>query len=311
MNIVFFGDDRYSSIVLQYLISYCQQSTIHDLAAIITTQPKPKGRNKIIEPNPVEKLARRQKIKVLYYSAKEPELNTLIQYIKDKNIELGVLTSFGHILSEKFLNTLSNGIINIHPSLLPQYRGSTPIQHALAMGDQVSGITLFTLTEQIDNGKILAQNQHPIEPSDNTLSLSTKLFEKGTELLIQILDSNLQPLTFPKLIQPKNPIYTRIFSRQNGFIEWGNFKLMIENKSIKTTKNNLINLRLKHNPSDSQNILYDLHRALHPWPGIWTETKTKKGKKRLKITQVKPNLLVQLEGKPNPVSWQEFKKYYL
>lgn len=308
-NIAFFGEDHNSQIILERLIKYCTNSTKYNLTAIITTQPKPEEKNNSTEPNPVTKLAKTHKIKILYYSSKDNEMSKLINLLNKENTHLAVLTSFGHILPTKLLNAFSLGIINIHPSLLPQYRGATPVQHAIALGDTTTGVTLFTLDEDIDKGITLAQENYSITDSDTYPTLSKKLFSLGADLLEQVLDNNLSPLELEKPPSQKL-IFTRVFKRNDGFIEWEAILALLDNENTIFTTNPLLNKYLVKNSTYS-GALKSLIRALNPWPGVWTDASIKKGSLRIKFVSTKPELMVHLAGKPNPITWKEFNKYYL
>lgn len=305
MNIVFFGDDDYSAIVLSALFEHVKTSPKHHLSAVITTRPKPKGREQKVEPGPVEILANKHNLKVLYYESKGEKLINFIDQLKFGSIELGVLASFGHILPSSLLSAIPNGIINVHPSLLPQYRGATPVQHALALGDNMTGVTLFRLTPAVDDGEIIAQISEPILPADTTPTLSSRLFEIGSRLLTDWLsDTPTHRVTDFTELSPL--LYTRTFTRDSGFLEWDVFI----GKSTKS-KNELFNRRLKLKKDDTSTILTDLIRALAPWPGVWTLAPLPGGVKRLKLIASSPDLIVQLEGKPKPQSWAEFSRAYL
>lgn len=324
MNLVFFGDDHYSGVVLNALVEHSKTSSKHALMAVVTTRPKPKGREQIIEPGPIEILADKHNLKVLYYESKGEELINIIELLKSGSIELGVLASFGHILPSSLLSAIPQGIINVHPSLLPQYRGATPVQHALALGDSVTGVTLFRLTPAVDDGEIIAQIEEPILPTDTTPTLSTRMFAIGSRLLTDWLSGTPDS---KKSEFPASPaggsgplIYTRTFTRDSGFLEWDVFVSLISGETPRgpspRSTNELLNLRQKKDiqysiPYTPYAILSDLVRALSPWPGVWTLVPLSTGVKRLKLLSPAPDFLVHLEGKPSPQPWLTFQKIYL
>lgn len=315
MKIAFIGEDIYSLIPLKALHSYTKSSKTHSLDLIITTRPKPKGRNKELTPTPIEQFATKHNINYLYYSSNIDELSTIIKEITSANIDLAVLTSFGHILPSEFITSFPKGVINIHPSLLPQYRGATPVQHSLALGDKTTGVTLFIITPNIDDGKIVGQTESSIQIDDTTNSLSTKLFSLGSNLLTNILDEYPEG-NFPLVDQSisNDIIFTRTFKRDDGFIDYKTIENMLNqpSKLPKNTGNMLLDLRLELNPPVSlRDAFHDLHRALHPWPGLWSVFPTKKGEKRVILEATKPDLMLKIEGKPAPIPWTEFVKYYL
>ncbi len=183
LSLVFFGSDQYSAIVLSALIASPLRSTIYDLQAIITDRPKPVGREQIVEPNPVEKLAITHDLKVLYYPDKKEEMNNFIDTLQSTIYHLpstislvGLCASFDHLVPAGVIDLFHGNLFNLHPSLLPQYRNVAPVQYAIALGDNETGITLFRITTGIDNGEILGQVAEPILATDTTPTLSTRLF---------------------------------------------------------------------------------------------------------------------------------------
>lgn len=308
-NIAFFGEDHNSQIILKKLIRYCKNSSKYTLSLIITTRPKPKGRKRIEESNPIEKIANRHNINIHYYSPKHDEMSKLIDTINSRKIKLAILTSFGHILPPILLRAFSRGIINLHPSLLPQYRGATPVQHALALGDTTTGVTLFTLDKDIDKGTILAQKDHKISENDTYTSLSRKLFDLGASLLEQVLDNTVMPLKLNKYPH-QNIVFTKTLKRKDGYIKWTTLLALLNNENTIFTKNQFLNLYLVRNSTYS-GALRSLIQALNPWPGVWTDADTKKGLIRIKLTQIDPQLMVHLANKPKPITWSEFSNNYL
>ena len=325
-QLLFFGDDDYSLTVLKHLLNFRGRSP--KVTAVVTRPPKPVGRKQILTPSPIELFAKEQDIPVIHYQPQNIQ-NTeyRIQNTLTPN-SIGVLASFGHILPKSILDSIPHGIINIHPSLLPQYRGATPVQHAIALGDKETGITLFKLTPEIDKGEILAQETEPILPTDTTPTLTHRLFKKGSQLLINFLqDPKFSPY-IPKTRNPKpetrSLICTKRFTRQTGFVPWENFYAMMENQPlpVKNLQSPLFRLRAQiNNLSPSYRIqntaywLLDLARGLNPWPSVWTIATTTKGPLRLKLeTKLVAghwSLVAKLAGKPNPIPWSDFKKYYL
>ncbi|MEI6691021.1 MAG: formyltransferase family protein [bacterium] len=286
-EIIFFGDDQYSAIVLKKLIIHISN------VSVVTKQ---------FASNPVEELAKMYNLALSYY----PEIPVI-----GKNT-LGVLASFGYILRPELINQFGeNGILCLHPSLLPEYRGSTPAQHTIALGDATTGVTLFHLTSRVDEGKILAQTQDNILPEDTTPTLLTRLFSLGSSLLINWLSGKSTLLSTNPNSQDNT--YTRKFTRDTGYIEWQTLQKLINNQPIlpKDTINQLLSFRLQKNPTNhTSTYLIDLFRALTPWPGVWTVAKTNKGDVRLSVESVYPSIMVKIAGKPNAIVLSQFMRYY-
>lgn len=308
-SIVFFGSDRFSAIVLSELI---KQN--HSPNLVVTDQPKPKGRKGIIQSNEIEKVAKDQNIKVLYYQSNKEEL---INYLYDVN-PIGLSASFPHLFPPNIIKLFDNKLYNLHPSLLPQYRNVAPGPYAIAMGDTVSGISLFPISIGIDNGEIVGQQKENVLPTDTTTTLLTRLFTMGTQLFLKFLnDPNNPNLTADiPVMSSSELIFTRKLTRDSGFIEWEIVQKLINNKPITKdeTINPLVKLRLTHHPERTKNILPDLIRALDTYEKVWTIAETRKGKIIISLS-LDPNnqksILVLVPGKPNPTTLRLFESNYL
>ena len=215
--------------------------------------------------------------------------------------DIGILASYGKILPQSVIASLPHGILNIHPSLLPKYRGPSPVQTAILNGDKTTGVTIIKLDEKIDHGPILVQQEEEIRPDDTAQTLYQRLFKKGTSSLL--LDSILLYIGGKIKLREQDheqATRTKMLTRDSGRIDW--------------TK-----------PPD---YLERFVRAMAPWPGSWTtiievgsgkwevgtrseKRETRENVKRLKILKAcvekgkfSPEI-VQLEGK-KPVPWKQF-----
>jgi methionyl-tRNA formyltransferase len=301
-SLIFFGADQYSAVALNAII----ESKKCEIVAVITDRGKPKGKEQIIEVSPVEKLAKAHNLKVFYYPDFNHDLIT-----KDT---LGLCASFDHLIPTEIINLFSGNLYNLHPSLLPQYRNVSPVQYALAMGDTQTGITLFRITPTIDNGEIIAQTEEEIKDDDTTQTLTPRLFAQGAKLFLNYIANPTQrPAHHSEAHKSEGWIFTRRLTRDSGYIEWPVLQNMLNGKMIEEfgTKNELFRLRLTHNPSSAQNMLYDVFRALYPWPGIWSLVPTIKGEQRISLESLKPEIKLKIAGKPNPITYKDFEKYYL
>jgi len=264
MTILFFGSSQYSVIVLQQLLK-----TDHNLQVITTSTP-------------VKQFCQKNKISFLASG----------RQLKMPSVDLIISADYGHKIPPSILKLAKIGSLNLHPSLLPKYRGATPVPHALLADDKTTGITLIQMTNKIDSGPILTQQTIPISPQDNSETLLKKCFSKGAQLLIKILPNYIEHKITPKPQPLKSPTtYAHRFTKQDGYISFKTFKsaLSVNGKNI-----------------------YNQVRALYPWPGVYT---TLPNNKTLKIISAKldqEKLLpasVQLPGK-NPISWQAFLAGY-
>ncbi len=179
MKINFFGSDSFSLPFLEELYKRGYEITL-----VITTPDKPKGRGLKLEETPTKTFAKEKNLKFIEVDKFK---NFYDEIEKDKG-DLGVVVSFGKIIPERVLNLLPKGIINVHPSLLPKYRGPNPIRWQILNGEKKSGITIIKLTNEVDAGPILIQKEIEIEDSDNYTNLLKKLNEVGKEVLIQAIE---------------------------------------------------------------------------------------------------------------------------
>ena len=220
----------------------------------------------------------------------------IVKNLKDKP-DVGVLASYGKILPSEILTIPKYGILNIHPSLLPKYRGASPVQAVILADDKETGVSIIKMDKKVDHGLIVAQFTEKILPIDTTESLYQRLFTSGAEVLLTILPAYLNGQIKSRQQDNSQATYTKKLSRDDGKIDW------------------------KWSPEKIERHV----RAMHPWPGAWTtiqmtEDRKQKTVKRLKILKahlenLSPDTcylipdLVQLEGK-KPVSWKQFCEGY-
>lgn len=204
--------------------------------------------------------------------------------------DLAAVAAYGHILTKEELETPKFGCINIHPSLLPQYRGPTPIQTAILNGDKESGITIIKMDEEIDHGPILYQEGLELSDSDTFDSLSKKMFLRASEILPKIITDFTQGKIKPIPQNHSQATYTRQLTREDGHFD--------------------IN-----NPPDTEK-LDRMIRAYHPWPGVWTKWNGKIVKflpstshPRSNRGSINDKHLIQMEGK-KPISFKDFLNGY-
>lgn len=303
-SLIFFGSDRYSAVVLDSIILSGDARKI----TVVTDQK--------IGGSEVEKLAIAHNLLVSYY----PDFDhSLI-----KKDTLGLCASFDHLIPKDIIELFDGNLYNLHPSLLPQYRNVSPVQYAIAMGDKETGITLFLISVGIDNGEIIAQASEPILPTDTTPTLTPRLFKLGADLFVRFLGSDLKGSAQPadSIVGRSDPIgtpliFTHRLTRDSGYLEWSVLSKLLTNKPITKdeTKNELLSLRFGRTQGSAPTaILSDLLRALTPWPGIWSTVPTKKGDLRISLVPKGSDptgFAILIAGKPNPITYSDFAKYYL
>lgn len=167
--------------------------------------------------------------------------------LSDLKAELGILVAYGKLVPERFISLFPKGIINLHPSLLPKYRGPSPIQSAILNGETKTGLSLMLLDQEMDHGEILAQAEQIIEPTDTSSTLGQKLTQIGAELLIKILPDYLAGQIAPQPQNHDQATISKIITKEDGHLDW-----------TKTTTQ-----------------IFNQIRAFTPWPGTWTKLSSK------------------------------------
>jgi methionyl-tRNA formyltransferase len=210
MKVVFFGSSSFSVQPLQSI------STL--VTCVVTRKAKPKGRGYLLEDTEVKREAINLRLPVIEIDSFKDEAIKELESIRP---EFFVVASFGLIIPKWVLDIPSMGPINIHPSLLPKYRGPSPIQWALWNGDAETGITFIRMNEKMDAGNILYQETMTIEPDDNVITLSERLSKRSAEILPGFLhETGVNGLQEGLAQNQDQATFTPIISKEMGKIEW-------------------------------------------------------------------------------------------
>ena len=211
MNVVFFGSSNFSVPALKSIASY--------VPWVVTKRSKPKGRGYSFDDNEVKKTAIQLDLPLLEIeSFKDEGAQKLIELRPD----LFVVASFGLILPKWALDLPTKGAINVHPSLLPKYRGPSPIQWAILNGEKKTGITIMKMVEKMDAGDIIYQEEMAIAEIDSAIVLSAKLSERSAEILPEIVcNIELHGLAKGTEQNDEEATYTPIITKEMGRIDWG------------------------------------------------------------------------------------------
>lgn len=187
-TIIFFGTEDFSLTTLRRLI----ESDYH-IGAVITKPDAPRGRGHKLTPPSVKVLAEEHNIPVW----QPQKLKEVADDIRSLGPVAGILVSYGKIIPQNIIDLFTPGIINIHPSLLPQYRGPSPIEAAIENGDPETGVSIMQLSAAMDAGPVYQQIRHTLDGSETQPDLYATLAEKGAEMLLatlpRIITGELQP----------------------------------------------------------------------------------------------------------------------
>ncbi len=220
MKIIFLGASNFSVPFLN-----CLQNSRHQVRLVITNPDKKKGRGKKKLANPVKKKALELGLEIIETSSIDSQAGK----IKGLDFDLTLVVSFGKILPEEFLKIKPGKNINVHPSLLPKYRGPTPITSALINGEEVSGVTIMEVTGKLDAGPIYTQAKFRVGRDENKDRLEEKIIHIGCPLLLPTLDM-LEEEKIKPFPQKGRATYTKTVTKDDLKINWEEDALKIYNK---------------------------------------------------------------------------------
>ncbi|MBD3359884.1 MAG: methionyl-tRNA formyltransferase [Candidatus Buchananbacteria bacterium] len=246
-KIIFMGTPNFSAPILSGLIDN------YKVITIVTQPDKKAGRQQILSQSPIKQIAKANNIEV-FQPEKLKDNQAFFNKIKELNPELIVVAAYGFILPKQILAIPRYGVINVHASLLPKYRGASPIQAAILNGEKETGVTIMLVNEKMDQGDILSQAKANLDQDETFLSLHDKLSVLGAHLLINTLPQYLNGEIQPKKQDDAKATYCPIITKADGKIDW-----------------------LKSADEIERQV-----RAFYPWPGTWTFWNNKK----LKIHKV-------------------------
>jgi len=240
LKIVFVGTPEFGAIILDKLSeSECKP------VLVVTSPDKPVGRKQIVTPSPVKIVAKKHGIELI-----QPErISDIEKELKTLNPDLAIVAAYSQIIPKNILDIPKFGFINVHPSLLPKYRGPSPIQYAILNGDRETGVTIMLMDEKVDSGDIISASKIIIKNEKITVDeLSRQAADLGAKLLIEAISK--WPSKEIKAIPQdhEKSTYTKILKTEDGLIDWREPAETIERKI----------------------------RAFSPWPGTYTFWQDKK-----------------------------------
>lgn len=180
MRVSFFGTSDFAVPMLKMLVA-----AGYDVKPVVTAPPKPSGRGHRLTPSPVETCARALGLKAL--TPASPNARDFVSLLESGQPDIGVLVAYGCILHQPLLDAPRLGFLNVHPSLLPSYRGAAPIQRALMQGARRTGVSVIAMARAVDAGDVVAQAATDVEPDETFGELSDRLSDLGVRLLLESL----------------------------------------------------------------------------------------------------------------------------
>jgi methionyl-tRNA formyltransferase len=236
MRIVFFGTPEFAVTSLRALLR--ERFTV---AGVVTRPDQPQGRSRsTLVPPPAKTAALEAGLPVL--QPVRPVGDLFLAALKRLEPDLGVVVAYGHILRREVLDTPTRGMINVHASLLPRFRGAAPIQHALLTGDRETGISIMRMEEGLDSGPVLHRMAAPIEDGETAGTLTAKLAQLGAAALVEALSLLSAGSVKPQPQDESRATYAPKISRETARLDWSRDAVLLERQI----------------------------RAFDPVPGAWT-----------------------------------------
>lgn len=195
-------------------------STQYPIVGVVTQPDRPAGRGRRVVASPVKEFALAEGIPV--FQPEKLRRIEAVEHIRAWLPDLIVVAAYGQILRPAVLEIPQFGVLNVHASLLPRWRGASPVQGAILAGDTVTGVTIMKMDEGLDTGPILAQREVPIDPDETAGQLEERLAEVGAQLLVEVLPDYLDGRLEPQPQPEKGITLTRRFSKATAAIDWTN-----------------------------------------------------------------------------------------
>jgi len=234
-RLVFMGTPEFSIPALMQLMK-----TEHDIVAVYTQPDKPSGRGRTPTYSPVKKTALEHGLKIVQPVRLRDQVE--VDRLAALSPDLIVVVAYGQILPQNILDIPRFGCLNLHPSLLPAYRGPAPIPSAILAGDKETGVTIMLMDAGMDTGPVVSQLVVHIEPNDTAESLSERLSLTGARLLYETLDVWFEGILKPKPQDDTLATYSVQMRKEDGVINW-------------------------NQPAEG---IWRRIRAFYPWPGSYT-----------------------------------------
>ncbi len=315
LRLAYFGTPDFSADFLEKM--YTDTDLPIEIALVVTQEDKVVGRNQESTPNRVKTFAKAHNIDVAH---------SLSGFdCSYRGIDIAFLFAYGKIIKQDLLRAPKYGFWNLHPSMLPNFRGAAPVVYPLILGKDQTGVSLMIMDEEMDHGPIIEQISLPISPTISNPALLTELASIGYTLFakhIKQLAAEAMDYSDLPVQNHSAATFTRMLKRDDGKVELKLIQKALNKEHVESSelpmiiqqylgKNNITEYPIPYAPY----IVYNLYRGLNPWPGVWTEVTIQNERRRLKFTslslQGQEMLIekVQLDGK-NEVNFAQFQSAY-
>ena len=234
MDLIFLGTPAFAVPTLEKIIE-----AGHSVLQVITQPDRPKGRAQTLSGSPVKQAALRHGLPVFQPERiRRPEV---VERLAEFKTDAMVVVGYGQIIPQSIIDLPRHGIINVHASLLPKYRGAAPVQWAIVNGETVTGVTTMRIDAGLDTGDMLLRAETPIGPEETAVELGARLAEMGADLLVKTL-AGIDKIV-PEKQDSSQATLAPILKKEDGRIDWTQHAQAIHNRI----------------------------RGLQPWPGAYTK----------------------------------------
>jgi methionyl-tRNA formyltransferase len=235
MRLIFLGTPVFAVPTLERIVA-----AGHEVAAAVTQPDRPSGRGQQPAQPPVKEAALRLGLPV--YQPERVRRPEAVEHLRALAAEVMVVVGYGQIIPQVIIDMAPRGIINVHASLLPKYRGAGPVQWATINGETRTGVTTMQIDAGLDTGNMLLKAETEIWPDENAVELGKRLAVMGADLLIETLEGLRQGTIQPQKQDPAAATYAPILKKEDGLIDW----------------------------SQTAQAIHNRVRGLQPWPGAYT-----------------------------------------
>jgi methionyl-tRNA formyltransferase len=223
MVVVFFGTPQFAVPTLQHLLE-----ASHTVPAVVTQPDRPRGRGQKVIHAPIKAFALDRRIPVFQPDRLRPP--DVADVLRGWNADLGVVAAYGRIIPEHLLTIPRLGMINVHASLLPRYRGAAPVHRAVIHGDQETGVTIMRVVKELDAGGMFAKVTRPIGSDETSDVVETALAEMGARLLVEVLDQLAAGTAHEVPQDDTQATYAPRLTKEEGLIDWTQSAWQIHNR---------------------------------------------------------------------------------
>jgi methionyl-tRNA formyltransferase len=223
--IIFFGTEDFSLSALTGLIE-----AGYSIAAVVTKPDSKKGRGQKLTPPSVKYLAEQHNIPVW-----QPEvLSTISKDIQALDNPIGILVSYGKIIPKNIIDLFSPGIVNVHPSLLPLYRGPSPIESTIKNGDHITGVSLMKLVETMDAGPVYDAREYLLDGTETRPFLYSTLATLGTQFLLELLPTIIDGTLEPHPQDDKAAVYCKLLQKEDAWLKLSSLSAVEAERSVRS-----------------------------------------------------------------------------